>query len=192
VANRTSGRMRRPVRWAFSQAEDALISPAITSGGGVWARIFPNNLGQGGVVNVAKFQWMYDNPGSTIVRVRGELAVINTATAASPSQLTPFAAGLMLIPQQTAAQIDTLNLRTDLPTPGVEDADWLWFTSNTVGPSPGSAASIGERFITIDNQSMRKIRERNKELAFAFANLEQTTSQQLDYSVTLRVLVKTG
>ena len=89
------------------------------------------------------------NKGETIVRLVGDMAIqLVTAT----TQVRRFGVGFTLVTEATGSGPDPL---VDF------DADWIWHKFGTLMPDGGGNSFMTVRY-SIDNRSMRKVRENEK------------------------------
>lgn len=127
-------------------------------------------------------------PDPTLVRIRGELLVMMTASAATPGRCL---ATMGLIKVSAAALAGA-----SVPLPSTDQAsDWIWWQTVALELSGGSVAapnsdgrSIVKR-IEIDSKAMRKFSQ-NEVLIFVSENLVATSTQTFDVLGGARCLFK--
>ena len=129
---------------------------------------------------ITKPSEMGQSESSTIVR-----SFLNLGVKAESSVNTAFRAfscGLVVV-SDNAASVGV----TALPSPALDDADWLLFYQGHVPPY-GGVDDCRDCVHHIDSKAMRKVHGEGKSLAFVISNLSTIVS--LEYSLTSRILFK--
>ena len=163
-------RVRRPTFW-----EGENISQSVTTGASVIST----------VVSEAELE---NVPTPTIVRMRGDLLVQVTASAATPGRCN----AVLGIKLTTAAALAGGAVETPSTDIGSE---WIWWTTVPLILAGGSVAapnsdgrSIVHR-VNVDSKAMRKV-TLNQVLVLVAQNVVVTSTQTFDVQGTVRVLLK--
>ena len=167
MRNIRSSAPKRPVTWVIN---DVSVGTLAANSLGVTDLLSP------GVVDPVITR------DATVVRIRGVLGVMQTGIG---TQVT-WTAGLIV------CNTDQVATAGAMPNPASEDADWIWhygqrnFCQRDAG---GGLNNINPVYVTIDNKSMRKMKENEKTLALCMFN-HTLSDSSISYSLLLRILIK--
>jgi len=172
VANRrfVPQRVRRPTFW-----EGGIIGGTVTTGSSFAQALVSEALMEG-------------VPNPTLVRIRGSILVVMTASAATPGAcLATF--GIKVIQGAAFAAAAPALPLTDV------GSDWVWWTTVPMSLTGGSVAapnSDGRTIVhrvDIDSKAMRKVKG-NELLVFVAENTAVLSTQTFDVDGAVRVLLK--
>ncbi len=163
-------RVRRPTFW-----EGAKIDMTVTTGASISQPVVTEAL-------------LETVPNPTLVRIRGSLLIIMTASAATPG------ACLAVIGIKVVSGAALAGASISLPFTDI-GSDWVWWQAipmNLTGGSVAAPNSDGRSIVhrvDIDSKAMRKIKG-NEVLVLVSQNVVGVSTQTFDVDGSMRVLFK--
>jgi len=173
VANRRFApqRSRRPTFW-----EGNAVNQTVTTGASLITTLVSEAL-------------LEQTQVPTIVRMRGDVLVQITASAAVPGRCIAF----MGIKLTTAAAL--AGAAVELPSTDI-GSEWIWWTAVPLNLASGGSAAAPStdgttvvHRVSVDSKAMRKVNQ-NSVLVFVSQNLVVTSTQTFDVLGAVRVLIK--
>jgi len=169
------GRKRQRVEWSGSFMDDLVLM------GG-------NNI-QAIRASPGLLQAVEDMTSPTLVRTRGDFVVQTSGGANNDDVIVGAGVGVF---STRAAQVGV----TALPRP-ITDLNWSWLWHHLVvirrlATTDNATAVMANNRVSIDSRAMRKIANEEEEIVSVIQTISSLGSAQVNFAISIRVLLKEG